>query len=308
MTMGGWATNRRARTIRRETECTGIGLHSGKRVNLTLRPAPVGHGVVFRRSDLGGAEVPAKRENLAAIDYATTLSRNGASVSTTEHILSAVYALGVDNLIVELDGPELPIMDGSAAPFVYLLHEAGIKEQSERRRYLRIRKPVFVGQDDKSMALYPADDFRISYTIRFHHPMVGYQTGTFDLDPERYASEVAPARTFCFLKDVEALRKKGLALGGSLDNAVVLDDVSILNEKLRFDDEFVRHKVLDAIGDLALIGMPILGHVVAYRAGHALHSQLVARLLASPDAWEIDTLPVAETPGPLAGVLAPRSL
>ena len=208
----------------------------------------------------------------------------------TEHLLSAVYALGIDNLLVELDGPELPIMDGSAAPFVYLLHEAGSRAQSEKRRYLRIRKPVFVGKDDKSMAIYPADEFRLSYTIRFHHPLVGYQTATFVMKPERYATDIAPARTFCFLRDVEALRQKGLALGGSLDNAVVLDDVSFLNDKLRFEDEFVRHKVLDAIGDLALLGLPILGHVVAYRAGHALHSELVSRLLESPEAWDVETL------------------
>jgi UDP-3-O-[3-hydroxymyristoyl] N-acetylglucosamine deacetylase len=277
------------RTIRQEVRCTGIGLHTGKQVTLALKPAPPRHGVVFRRRDLGGAEVPASRDSLASINYATTLSRDGVTVSTTEHLLSAVYALGIDDLVVELDGPELPIMDGSASPFVYLLHEAGIRTQNEPRRFLRIRKPIFVGRDDKSMAIYPADHFRLSYTIRLNHPLVGYQTATFDVTPDTYASEIAAARTFCFLKDVEALRKKGLALGGSLDNAVVLDDLSILNDKLRFADEFVRHKILDAIGDLALLGLPVLGHVVAYRAGHALHSELVARILSTPEASVFET-------------------
>ena len=295
----------RARTIRKKLTCAGIGLHTGKRVNLTLKPAPPGHGVVFRRLDLGGAEIPASRDSLSAIDYATTLSRGTASVSTTEHLLSAVYGLGIDNLLVELDGPELPIMDGSAAPFVYLLHEAGIREQSERRRYLRIRKPIFVGRKDKSMALYPADRFRVSYTIRFHHPLVGYQTATYDITADSYAADIAPARTFCFLRDVEVLRRNGLALGGSLDNAVVLDDVSILNDKLRFPDEFVRHKILDAVGDLALMGMPLLGHVVAYRAGHALHSELVERLLAERESWDVTTLPAGETS--MVPLLAPRT-
>lgn len=280
----------KTRSIRQEVRCAGVGLHSGRRVNLVLKPAPAGHGVVFRRTDLGGVEIPASRESLSAIDYATTLSRSRASVSTTEHLLSAVYALGVDNLLVELDGAELPIMDGSAAPFVYLLHEAGIRTLSEPRQYLRIRQPLSVGREDKSMAIYPSDSFRISYTIRFNHPLIGYQTGTFAVSSEIYAAEIAPARTFCFLKDVEALRKKGLTLGGSLDNAIVLDDVSILNDKLRFGDEFVRHKMLDAIGDLALLGMPLLGHVVGYRAGHALHSEFVSKLLATPEAWSIETL------------------
>ena len=195
-------------------------------------------------------------------------------------------------------------MDGSSAPFVYLVHEAGIRTQTERRRYLRIQRPVFVGSGEKSMAVYPADRFRISYTIRFDHPLVGYQTGTFDVTPEIYAAEIAPARTFCFLKEVEALRQKGLTLGGSLENAIVLDDVSILNDKLRFPDEFVRHKVLDAIGDLALLGLPLLGHVVAYRAGHALHSELVAQLLATPEAWAIETR--AEDSRTAAPALSPR--
>jgi UDP-3-O-[3-hydroxymyristoyl] N-acetylglucosamine deacetylase len=294
------------RTIRREVRTAGIGLHSGKRVALALRPAPPGHGVVFRRADLG-VEIPATRDNLSAINYATTLSRGAAAVSTTEHLLAAIYALGVDNLLVELDGPELPIMDGSASPFVYLLHEAGIKTQSERRRYLCVQRPVVVGRDDKSMAIYPADRFRISYTIRFQHPLVGYQTATFDVTGDTFASEIAAARTFCFLRDVEALRKKGLTLGGSLDNAVVLDDVSILNDKLRFEDEFVRHKVLDAIGDLALLGLPLLGHVVAYRAGHALHAELVSRLLSSPDAWAVEAAPAAsvERLAPVAVVARP---
>jgi len=198
-------------------------------------------------------------------------------------------------------------MDGSAAPFVYLLHEAGAKKQSKQRRYVRIRKPVFVGQDDKSMAVYPSDRLRISYTIRFEHPLIGYQTATFDMRPERYSADIAPARTFCFLRDVEQLRKNGLALGGSLDNAVVLDDMSILNERLRFQDEFVRHKVLDAVGDLALLGYPILGHVVAYRAGHALHSQLVSRLLASPEAWDLTTVEERPDVAPVP-VLSPRTV
>jgi UDP-3-O-[3-hydroxymyristoyl] N-acetylglucosamine deacetylase len=275
-------------TIRREVSCAGIGLHSGKKVRLRFVPAPTDTGIVFRRVDTGG-QVRAERDNLSTINYATSLSRDGVSVATIEHLLSAAYALRVDNLYVELDAPEVPIMDGSAAPFIYLFHEAGLRRQGKPRRVLRVVKPVRVTDGDKSMAVFPSDGFKVSYTIKFAHPLIQYQTSTIPVTPPAYASYVAPARTFCFLRDVEPLRRKGLTLGGSLDNAVVLDDVSILNEKLRFSDEFVRHKILDAIGDLALIGYPLLGHVVAYKGGHALHSKLVGQLLVTPDAWKVET-------------------
>jgi len=278
----------RQQTIRREVACTGIGLHSGRKVRLRLVPAAPDTGIIFRRVDLS-LEVPATRENLHPISYATAVSRDGASVSTVEHLLSACYALGVDNIVVELDAPELPIMDGSAAPFVYLLHEAGLKRQSAPRRYLRVTKPLRLTRDDKTIAVFPADRLKMSYTIKFPHPLIQYQSASFNITPASYATEIAPARTFCFLRDVEPLRRRGLTLGGSLDNAVVLDEVSVLNDKLRFDDEFVRHKVLDAIGDLALLGIPLRGHLVAYKGGHALHSELVGKLLASPDHWVIET-------------------
>jgi UDP-3-O-[3-hydroxymyristoyl] N-acetylglucosamine deacetylase len=277
--------NWQQKTLRRDIQCAGIGLHCGARVEMRLRPAPADTGIVFRRLDKNGVEIPAKQENLSRSNLATTLSVDGVSISTVEHLLAAASGLGVDNLFVEVDGPEVPAMDGSAAPFIYLMHEAGLKHQQTARQFIKILEPIRVETDDKFVAVYPADHFKISYTISFEHPLIGEQRQTFVLSPRCFTEHIAPARTFGFLKEVETLRQNGLALGGSMDNAVVIGDNSILNNKLRFQDEFVRHKILDAIGDLALLGAPLRGHVVAYRAGHAMHTSLVEAVLATPEAW-----------------------
>ena len=274
------------RTLRRSISCTGIGLHSGKKVSLSLKPAPAGSGVRFQRTDLGGAEVAANVRHVATLNYATGLANAAASVDTVEHLLAALSSQGVDNVLVELNHPEVPIMDGSAAPFVYLIQEAGTRRLSVPRKYLRVLRPVSVERGDKRISLYPADQFKITYTINFDHALLRHQSRTFVVSDEAFAQEIAPARTFGFLKEVEMLRQQGLALGGSLDNAVVLGETGPLNT-LRFDDEFVRHKILDAIGDLSLVGHPLLAHVVVHRGGHALHTALAATLLEAPDAWEL---------------------
>lgn len=283
------------RTLRRSITCAGIGLHSGNRVTLTLRPAPADFGIRFRRTDLGGLEIPARIEHVASLNYATGLSFAGATVETVEHLLAALVSQGVDNVAVELTTPEVPIMDGSAAPFVYLIQEAGIRKLNTPRRYLKVLRPLSLAHGDKHIAIYPSDDFRVSYTISFDHPLLRHQTRSVVVDPESFAEELAPARTFGFLKDLEMLRQQGLTLGGSLDNAIVLGETGILNNTLRFDDEFVRHKILDAIGDLALVGHPIIGHVVAHRGGHALHTALGAQLLEQRDAWAFVEAPAAAT-------------
>jgi UDP-3-O-[3-hydroxymyristoyl] N-acetylglucosamine deacetylase len=286
------------RTLRRAVGCTGIGLHSGKPVRLELKPAPAGHGIRFLRTDVG-VEIPASIEYLARLDHATTLSRDGVSVSTVEHLLSALQGLGVDDVLVEVDGPEVPILDGSAAPFVILIHEVGLKPLAAPRHYLKILRPVEVVRGAKSIRISPADHFRVSYVIGFDHPLLRHQAASFRVAADTFAESIAPARTFGFLREVETLRRSGLALGGSLDNAVVIGETGVLNNRLRFEDEFVRHKVLDAIGDLALLGHPVVGHVEATRAGHALHAALCRRLGESPDAWALvahPELPVLDLP------------
>lgn len=278
------------RTLKRAVGCTGIGLHSGKAVRLQLRPAPAEHGVVFRRTDLG-VEIPATLDHLARLDHATTLSREGASVETVEHLLSALQALGVDDVVVEVDGPEVPIMDGSAAPFVILIHEAGLRPLATPRRYLKVLKPVEVVRGSKSARLVPADHFEVSYAIGFDHPLLRHQAIAVRITPETFVESIAPARTFGFLREVETLRRNGLALGGSLENAVVIGESGVLNNKLRFEDEFVRHKILDAIGDLGLLGHPVVGRLEASRAGHALHAAVARELLNTPEAWALVTHP-----------------
>jgi UDP-3-O-[3-hydroxymyristoyl] N-acetylglucosamine deacetylase len=253
---------------------------------MTLRPAPAGHGIRFVRTDLDGAEIPATVSHVASIQYATVLSCGQASVETVEHLLAALVSQGIDNVVVELSQPEVPIMDGSAAPFIYLIHEAGLRKLAAPRTLLRVLRPVSVEQGDKSIALYPSDRFKISYTISFDHPLLRQQSRTAEIGETLFAEEIAPARTFGFLKEVEMLRQRGLALGGSLDNAVVLGETGALNT-LRFEDEFVRHKILDAVGDLALVGYPLIGHVVVHRGGHGLHTAVAARLLADRAAWEL---------------------
>src|SRR5476649_1464149 len=275
------------RTLRRQISCNGIGLHSGNNVNLTLKPAPADFGIRFRRTDLGNHEVPATVNNLAGIQLATGLAINEVSVETVEHLLAALVSVGIDNAIVELNSPEVPIMDGSAAPFIYLIHEAGVKRLSTPRKYLKIVRPIALSRGDKRIALYPSDHFKVTYSISYDHPMLRHQSRTLRITEESFVEELAPARTFTFLKDVEMLRQNGLALGGSLDNAIVLGETGVLNNALRFEDEFVRHKILDAIGDLALVGYPVIGHLVAHRGGHALHTAFASRILEEVDAWRI---------------------
>jgi UDP-3-O-[3-hydroxymyristoyl] N-acetylglucosamine deacetylase len=267
--------------------CTGIGLHSGNKVTLSLKPAPADYGIRFQRADLGGLEVPATVTHLGGIQLATGLTREAVSVETVEHLLAALTALGIDNVIVELNSPEVPIMDGSAAPFVYLIvNEAGVKKLTAPRKYLKVLRPISLSQGDKRIALYPSDHFKVTYSISFDHPLIRHQSRTMKITDETFVEEIAPARTFGFLKEVEMLRQRGLALGGSLDNAVVLGETGALNA-LRFEDEFVRHKILDAIGDLSLVGYPVIGHLVAHRAGHALHTAFAAKILEQVDAWKI---------------------
>ncbi|MFQ5744916.1 MAG: UDP-3-O-acyl-N-acetylglucosamine deacetylase [Acidobacteriota bacterium] len=273
------------KTVRRDIRCAGIGLHCGARVEMRMRPAPPDTGILFRRLDRDGAEIPAAQRFLSRSNLATTLSMDGASIRTVEHILAAASGLGIDNLIVEVEGQEVPILDGSAAPFIYLMHEAGVRQQQAPRQFIKILEPIRFEEDGKFVAVYPADRFKISYTIVFDHPLIGEQRQTFVVTPRCFTEQIAPARTFGFLREVEQLRKNGFALGGSMENAVVVGDTSILNNQLRFQDEFVRHKILDAIGDLMLLGAPLLGHVVAYRAGHSLHASLVEAILSCPEAW-----------------------
>jgi UDP-3-O-[3-hydroxymyristoyl] N-acetylglucosamine deacetylase len=253
---------------------------------LVLKPAPAEHGLRFRRTDVG-VEIPASLDHVARLDHATTLSRDGVGVETVEHLLSALYALGVDDAQIEVDGPEIPILDGSAAPFVILIHEAGLKPLPAPRRYLKVTRPVDVVRGGKSIRVTPADHFQVSYAIGFDHHLLRHQAVSFRVTGATFAESIAPARTFGFLREVEMLRRNGLALGGSLENAVVIGETGVLNNKLRFEDEFARHKVLDAVGDLALLGFPLVGHVQASKAGHALHAALAQKLLATADAWAL---------------------
>jgi len=292
------------RTLRRSVSCTGIGLHSGNKVTLSLKPAPADSGIRFQRADLGGLEIPAVVTHLGGIQYQTGLTREAVSVETVEHLLAALTALGIDNAIVELNSPEVPIMDGSAAPFVYLVNEAGVKRLQAPRRYLKVLRPISLTQGDKRIALYPSDHFKVTYSISFDHPLLRHQSRTMRVTEESFVEEIAPARTFGFLKEVEMLRQRGLALGGSLDNAIVLGETGVLNNALRFEDEFVRHKILDVIGDLSLVGHPVVGHLVAHRGGHALHTAFAARILEESDAWRLVD---ATTEGQFTGAPVPAS-
>ncbi|MEQ1572739.1 MAG: UDP-3-O-acyl-N-acetylglucosamine deacetylase [Vicinamibacterales bacterium] len=285
------------RTLRRSISCAGIGLHSGKKVNLSLRPAAVDTGIRFRRSDLGGPELPAKVDHVGGNRLSTGLMRDTAQgsavrVDTVEHLLAALVSLGIDNVIIELNSPEVPIMDGSAAPFIYLIQEAGVKDLPRSRTYMKILRPLSLSRGDKRIALYPSDHFKVTYSIAFDHPLLRHQARTLRVTEESFVEEIAPARTFGFLKEVEMMRQHGLALGGSLENAIVIGDTGVLNNALRFDDEFVRHKILDVIGDMALVGHPIVGHLVAHRGGHALHTEFAAHVLGQPDAWTLVESPV----------------
>jgi UDP-3-O-[3-hydroxymyristoyl] N-acetylglucosamine deacetylase len=281
----------RQRTIAEKISCTGIGLHSGAPVQLTLHPSRVNSGVVFVRTDLTHpVEIPARPDSVTSTNYATTLGRGDATVGTVEHLLSAIYSLGVDNVRIEVDGPEVPVMDGSAASFVFLIRAAGVYEQRAQRRRMRIRKRLEVRDGERSICIEPARSLRISYSVDYAHPAIGRQAlPALEVNDESFEREICRARTFGFLHEVEALWRNGLARGGNLDNTVVLDEARVLNrDGLRWSDEFVRHKVLDLIGDLALLGMPLEGHLTVVRGGHALHQQLVAKLLETPGAWIVE--------------------
>ena len=291
---------RQEQTIRTSVECRGVGLHSGAPVQLRILPAPAGSGVVFRRVDLDGFDVEAVSRNVARVSYATSLMKKGVLISTTEHLLSAFIGCGIDNAIVELDNLELPILDGSARPFVEAIRKAGIRKQRRPRTYLRIRRELELREGDKFIAVYPADSYSVAYTINFLHPLIGKETFSVDLSDGNYLREIAPARTFGSRQDEQILRNMGLIRGASRENCVVLTQDGLENPPLRFDDEFVRHKILDLIGDLALLGKQILGNVVADRAGHAMHTALVSRLLRERTLWEETTVDEDRQPASLA--------
>jgi len=274
------------RTLKNSIICEGIGLHTGKTVHMTFKPAPTGTGVVFIRTDLADAEIRALASNTTATSYATTLSRNNASVQTVEHLLAAFAGLNIDNVYVEINAEEVPIMDGSARPFVRLIADAGIFIQEAAQPAIKVIKPVFVREGNKQLAVWPAETTSISYFIDFNHPMLKEQSLHYQAAEEGFLREISEARTFGFMSDVEALQANGLARGASLENAVALGEDSVLNKDgLRYRDEFVRHKILDLIGDLSLAGMPIIGHIVAHKSGHGLNAQMVGKLLSSPRNW-----------------------
>ncbi len=277
-------------TTVRPVECRGVGLHSGAPVRMRILPAPAATGIVFRRTDLNGFEVPASWRYVQRVSYATSLMRQGVLISTTEHLLSTFYSMGLDNVYVEIDNLEVPILDGSGAPFVEMLREAGMRQTRRRRRYLRIVKPVRHETPGKCISIGPADEFRLSCRVFFPHPLVGQQRLDIEVTPETYAGQIAPARTFGFEQELDAMRNMGLIRGASLDSAVCFGPAGVLNEGgLRFPDEPCRHKALDLIGDLALIGRPLLGEVVAERAGHAMHVALVARIMSDASLYELVT-------------------
>ena len=283
----------RQRTLKTTIKTTGVGLHTGARVDLTLRPAAPDRGIVFHRVDLPTpVEIPANARYVGDTRLSSSLTKDGARVSTVEHLMSALAGLGVDNLHIDVAGPEIPIMDGSAGPFVFLLQSAGMEEQAAPKRYLRIKEPIEVRDGDKWARFAPHHGFVLDFTIDFPHPVFGSENRhvIIDFAEHSYTKEVSRARTFGFMQDVEAMREAGLALGGSLQNAIVLDETRVLNsEGLRYDNEFAKHKVLDAVGDLYLLGHPLIGAYIAYKSGHGLNNALSRALLGRPDAWEIVT-------------------
>ncbi|MGH9868425.1 MAG: UDP-3-O-acyl-N-acetylglucosamine deacetylase [Candidatus Polarisedimenticolia bacterium] len=304
------------RTLKSRIDVVGVGLHTGSRIRMQILPAPANSGIRFERTDLQNGAVDlktlilpsnlrgARSASLSRADHATTLSGPGFTISTVEHLMAAFLGMGVDNAIVRLSGGEVPIMDGSAAPFVFLLKEAGLRDLGEPRQTILINRPISVLDGDREVVVYPSDSFRITYTIDFPHQAIGRQSLSRTINQRTFIHQLAPARTFCMLKDVQALRERGLAMGGSLQNAVVVGDAGPLNP-LRFSDEFVRHKALDLVGDLALLGHPIAGHVVAHKAGHAMHARLLNEILRQRDAWSLTThvpesAPLAEAPGSTA--------
>ncbi len=288
----------RQRTLKNVIRATGVGLHTGEKVYLTLRPAPVDSGIVFRRTDLDPVvEVPAKPEYVGDTRMSTTIEKDGVRISTVEHLMSAFAGIGIDNAIIDLTAPEVPIMDGSAGPFVFLLQSAGIEEQSRPKQFIRVKKKVELSDGDKWVRFEPFNGFKVSFTIDFNHPIfqASTQVASVDFSTTSFVKEVSRARTFGFLQDLENLREAGLARGGSLDNAIVMDQFHILNEDgLRYEDEFVKHKVLDAIGDLYLLGHPLIGAFSAHKSGHALNNRLLRTIVADKEAWELVSFDDAE--------------
>ena len=287
------------RTLKNVIRATGVGLHTGEKIYLTLRPAAPDTGIVFRRVDLDvPVDIPARPEYVSDTQLCTTVCKDNVRVSTVEHLLSAMAGLGIDNAYIDLSAAEVPIMDGSAGPFVFLIQSAGIEEQNAAKRFVRIKRPIVVEEDDKWVRFEPFDGFKVSFSIEFDHPVFDTHTRTAELDfsTTSFVKEVSRARTFGLLKDVERLRESNLALGGSLDNAIVVDDYRILNEDgLRYEDEFVKHKILDAVGDLYLLGHSLIGAFSGYKSGHALNNRLLQALLADAEAWEIVTFEDTET-------------
>ncbi|HMU90367.1 MAG: UDP-3-O-acyl-N-acetylglucosamine deacetylase [Pseudomonadales bacterium] len=288
----------RQRTLKNVIRATGVGLHSGKKVYLTLRPAPVDTGVIFCRTDLEPMVlIPARAEHVGDTTLSTTLVKDGVRISTVEHLLSAMAGLGIDNAYIDINCAEVPIMDGSAGPFIFLLQSAGIEEQARPKKFIRIKRKVEVRDGDKSAALYPFAGFKVAFTIDFDHPVFRNRTQSAEVDfsSTSFVKEVSRARTFGFMSDIEQLRARDLALGGSVDNAVVVDEYRILNEDgLRYEDEFVKHKILDAIGDLYLLGHGLIGRFVGHKSGHELNNRLIRTLLADKEAWELVTFDDAE--------------
>jgi len=291
------------RTLKNTIRATGVGLHSGDKVYMTLRPAPVNHGIVFRRVDLDPVvEVPAKAELVTEVTLCTGLTCNDAKIQTVEHLMSALAGLGVDNIIVELSSAELPIMDGSAGPFVFLLQSAGIVEQDAPKRFIRVLKTVEVTEGDKVARFSPYEGYKLGFTIQFDHPMIPAKQSRQEIEFSTlaYTKEISRARTFGFMRDLEYMRERNLGLGGSMDNAIVLDEFRVLNEDgLRYADEFVRHKILDAIGDLYLAGGAILGAYEGFKSGHALNNKLVRALMADASAWEWVSFDSPTSPDPV---------
>src|ERR1700694_4146265 len=276
-------------TIAKESLAEGVGLHTGVYGHVRLLPAPADTGIVFRRTDLDNFHIEAQGLNVARVSYATSLMKQGVLLSTTEHLLAAIYSCGIDNIFIDIDSIEIPILDGSAEPFMQMLERSGVRKLRRRRRYMKVLKPLEVIEGDRRIGIYPADEFRVRCYVDFPHPLVGQQEVEMVVSPETFRHLLARARTFCFERDIEPLKAMGLIRGGSLENAIVLTASGVMNGPLRFPDEFGRHKALDLIGDLALAGLPLLARVEAHKAGHALHTQLVSRLLADPSLWTITT-------------------
>ncbi len=281
-------------TIGKESVAEGVGLHTGVYGHMRLVPAPADTGIVFRRVDLDNFRIEARGHNVARVSYATSLMKQGVLLSTTEHLLAAIYSCGIDNVYVDIDSIEIPILDGSAEPFMGMLERSGIRKLRRKRRSLKVLKALEVIEGDRRIGVYPSDDFRVSCYVDFPHPLVGQQEVEILVGPATFRHLLARARTFCFERDIEPLRAMGLIRGGSLENAIVLTNDGVMNGPLRFPDEFGRHKALDLIGDLALVGLPLLARVEAHKAGHALHTQLVSKLLADPSLWTITSEETAE--------------